>query len=195
MVLPKRKPATYQDLVDLPENVVGEILDGALHVSPRPASPHAQAASMLHLDIGPFQRRRSGGGGPGGWWILFEPELHLGADVLVPDLAGWRVERMPEYPNVAGFELAPDWVCEVVSPSSARHDRVRKSAKYATAGVNWLWLVDPLEQTLEAYRLENGRWLRLGGWDGADVARVEPFEAIELDLAGWWHVAPLPDAP
>lgn len=194
MVLPKRKPATYQDLIDLPENVVGEILDGALHVSPRPAPPHALASSMLSGDISPFQRGRRGGG-PGGWWILFEPELHLGGDILVPDLAGWRIERMPELPKTAGFELAPDWICEVVSPSSKRHDRIRKMPKYAAAGVTWLWLVDPLEQTLEAYRLEGTRWLLLGAWGGADVARVEPFDAIELDLTGWWHVAPLPDEP
>src|SRR3954468_4688276 len=138
MAIPARRPATYEDLCALPDHVIGELIAGELIASPRPSIPHSRASSVLSDDLGgPFDRGR---GGPGGWWILFEPELHLGADVLVPDLAGWRRERMPVLRNVAYFELAPDWVCEVVSPSTARVDRVRKVPIYAREGVSHLWL-------------------------------------------------------
>src|SRR5947209_1469025 len=112
---PKRRAATYDDLRHLPENVVGEIIDGELIVSPRPSVPHSVAASVMGGDLNNSFHRPGGGGGPGGWWILDEPELHLGKDVIVPDLAGWRRERMPRMPNAAAVELAPDWVCEVIS--------------------------------------------------------------------------------
>src|SRR5436305_207687 len=126
---PARKRATYADIEALPEHLTGEILDGELFVSPRPAPPHAEASSALGVILGgPF---RFGRGGPGGWRILDEPELHLGGDVVVPDLAGWRLERMPALPKIAWFELAPDSVCEVLSPSTVVHDRHRKLAFYA----------------------------------------------------------------
>lgn len=129
MVEDGRRRATYEDLQGLAEHLVGEILDGDLVTSPRPSSAHARAASSLGGEIyGPFDR---GKGGPGGWIILDEPELHLAGDVMVPDLAGWRRERLPELPNVAAFELAPDWVCEVLSPSTAPFDRRRKLPIYA----------------------------------------------------------------
>jgi Uma2 family endonuclease len=129
-VAPRSKPpATYEDLKRVPDNMVAEILDGELITTPRPASPHAHAASTIGIDVGgPFSRDTGGSGGPGGWWILFEPELHLHGDVLVPDIAGWRRERMPRLPNVAAFELPPDWVCEVLSPRTARTDRTRRCA-------------------------------------------------------------------
>ena len=184
--------ATYADLEALPSNVVGEILDGELFASPRPASPHALAASMALSDLGsPFNRGGGGPTNPGGWWILIEPELHLDEDVVVPDLAGWRRERMPVMPNVAGFTLAPDWVCEVQSPSTARIDRVQKRTIYARSGVASLWMIDPLARTLEVQALQDGRWVLVGAY--ADTARVRavPFEALEIDLANWW----LPQAP
>src|SRR5512139_2551727 len=184
-----RKAATYEDILRLPAHVVGEIIAGELVVSPRPASPHAHAASVLGMDLGsPFQRGR---GGPGGWWILDEPELHLGADVLVPDLAAWRRERMPDMPvDAPFFALAPDWVCEVASPSTAGIDRVRKMPIYAQAEVHFVWLVDPRERLLEAFRLENGRWLRIAAHGGDEVARIEPFDAVELELAALWAASP-----
>lgn len=176
--------ATYDDLIALPPNRVGEIVDGTLHSHPRPAPRHAQAGATLGFSLGsPFHHGR---GGPGGWRILYEPECHLGSHVLVPDFAGWRRERMPVLPDTAWFELAPDWVCEILSPGTARLDRVRKMPIYAEAGVAFLWLVDPDLRTLEAYAREGARWLLLGSYADQDVARIPPFDAIELELGLFW---------
>ncbi len=184
----ERIKATYQDLMDVPEHMVAEIIGGELVTKPRPASPHARASSALGAGLmGPFDLETGGeGGGPGGWWILDEPELHLGDDVLVPDIAGWRRERMPVLPNVAAFEIAPDWICEVVSPASARIDRVRKMNIYAREKVAHLWLVDPLAQTLEVYRLEAEHWVVVNTHAGTDRVRAEPFDSVELEMALWW---------
>jgi Uma2 family endonuclease len=182
---PPRREATYEDIEKLPPHVVGELVDGELYVSPRPAFPHAQAASVLVGELmGPFYR---GKGGPGGWRILVEPELHLGRDVLVPDVAGWRRERLPELPKTVGAKLAPDWVCEVLSPSTTALDRGRKMRVYAREGVRHAWLVDPVARTLEVYRLEGGRWVLLDTHVGAVSVRAEPFEALELELAALWE--------
>ncbi|WNG20068.1 Uma2 family endonuclease [Cystobacter fuscus] len=182
--VPLRKPATYQDLVALPEHLVGELIDGDLYASPRPASRHAKVSSVLGMDLGgAFQRGR---GGPGGWWIVDEPELHFGKDVLVPDLAGWRRERMPTIPDVAFFELAPDWICEVLSPSTAKLDLVRKLPRYAREGVEHAWVVDPIHQTLEVFHQEKGRWVLMDAFAGDDRVRAPPFDAIELELGSLW---------
>ena len=179
-----RRRATYEDLETVPPNCVGEIVDGELYVSPRPASPHARAASRLGMLLGtPFDM---GKGGPGGWILLVEPELHLGEDALVPDLGGWRRERMPELPHTAAFTLAPDWVCEVLSPSTAVLDREKKMKAYAREGVGHLWLVDPLQQALEVYRLEGRRWSQQGHWRGGTTVHAEPFAVLPLDLATLW---------
>ncbi|MCI0582613.1 MAG: Uma2 family endonuclease [Chloroflexi bacterium] len=179
-----KRRATYDDLLQVPPHRVAEIVDGDLNVSPRPASRHALASSRLGSDLGgPFDRGR---GGPGGWWILDEPELHLGDDVLVPDLAGWRRERLPVFPDTAAFTLAPDWVCEVVSPSTERLDRAKKMPVYARENVGHLWLVNPLARTLEVYCRAEGRWLLLATHEGATQVRAEPFDAVELDLAPLW---------
>ncbi len=178
------KPATYDDLLSLPPNRVGQIVNGRLYSQPRPAFKHAKSGSVLGFELGPpFQRGR---GGPGGWWILDEPELHLDAHVLVPDLAGWRRERLPQLPDVAWLDLAPDWVCEILSPSTMRLDRSEKMPIYAACGVSHLWLVDPSAQTLEAYALSGGQWMLLGTFAGEAVVQVPPFHAIELELAGLW---------
>jgi Uma2 family endonuclease len=180
----RRPPATYADLLAIPDHLVGEILDGELHVTPRPSPRHASASSglggVLH---GPFDRGR---GGPGGWWILDEPELHLGQDVVVPDLGGWRRTRLPQLPHEAFFQLAPDWVCEVLSPATAAMDRTKKLAVYAREGVSHAWLVDPIARTLEVLRLESGHWTSVSTGSGTDVVKVEPFEALELDLTLLW---------
>lgn len=181
---PARRPASYDDLLALPDHVVGEILDGELHVSPRPAPRHALTSTVLSGEIGP--PFHGGRGGPGGWWILAEPELHLGHDVVVPDLAGWRRERMPALPHDAYLSLAPDWVCEVLSPSTARIDRLKKLRIYARESVPYAWLLDPLAQTLEVLRLEHGRWSLVMTAGGTEVVRAEPFDAIDLDLSRLW---------
>jgi Uma2 family endonuclease len=183
-VPPFERPASYDDLVKLPDHVVAEIVGGELHASPRPAPPHAvayiRAAALL---VPAFDSGRSG---PGGWWILAEPELHLGADVLVPDLAGWRRTRMPQVPDTAYFPLAPDWLCEIISPSTARLDRAQKLAVYAREGVSHAWLLDPLARTLEVLRLAEGRWTIVATHAGADLVRAEPFDAIEFTLSEFW---------
>jgi Uma2 family endonuclease len=182
-----RRRATYEDLMQVPDTKVAEIIDGELIVSPRPASPHAHAATMLGVGVaGAFHGPPGAPPAPGGWWILLEPELHLGDDVLVPDWAGWRHERLPVFPKVAFFTDAPDWVCEILSPSTGRIDRGAKMRLYAAAGVSHLWMVDPSLQTLEVYRLEAGRWIVVDTSAGDAVLRAEPFDAVELRLAPWW---------
>jgi len=186
-----KRRATYEDLMQVPDTKVAEIIDGELVVSPRPAWAHTRAASALQVDIaGPFDRDPSDPSGPGGWCVVFEPELHIGDDVLVPDLAGWRRSRMPAQTNVPFLTLAPDWACEVISPSTGRIDRSRKMRIYGEAGVPSLWLVDPLAKTLEVYRREDDRWIVAAVHGGDDVVRAEPFAAVELAIARWW----LPDA-
>ena len=177
--------ATYEDLLQVPEHLVAEIVNGRLITHPRPAPRHLRASSRLGGELdGPFDQGR---GGPGGWWILDEPELHLGPQVLVPDLAGWQRERMPSLPETAWFELAPDWVCEVMSPSTARIDRVEKLPIYAAAGVGHVWLIDPILQTLEAFALHEAQWLLLGVCEGASPVSLPPFDAVTFDLSGLWE--------
>jgi len=193
MTPPPKKPATYQDIVDLPEHQVGEIVDGELYVSPRPAARHAKVSSILGMDLGtPFQRGR---GGPGGWWIVDEPELHFGQNVLVPDLAGWRHERMQRIPDIPYFELAPDWVCEVLSPSTLKLDIERKLPMYARAGVRHAWIINPMQRVLEVFRQEHEQWLLVRAFVGDSKVRAEPFEAVELELADLWLEAPAPSEP
>jgi Uma2 family endonuclease len=181
---PLKTNATYQDLVDVPENLVAEMFDGELYASPRPALPHAHAASVLAGDlVGPFHRGRQG---PGGWMILTEPELHFRNDVLVPDLAGWRRERMPSVPREPFTTLAPDWICEVLSPSTETIDRAKKLRIYAREGVAHAWLVNPTLETLEVLALEAGRWVLLECHEGDARVRAAPFDAVELELGALW---------
>jgi Uma2 family endonuclease len=183
-VAPFDRPATYDDLMAVPDIMVAEIVDGELHASPRPAPRHARAGASLGGElVPPFDRGR---GGPGGWCILYEPELHLGRDVLVPDWAGWRRSRMPSLPNTAYFPLAPDWVCEIVSPSTASLDRVKKLAIYAREQVGYSWIIDPDPRTLEVLRLDAGRWTILGTHTDNEVVGAEPFAELELELAALW---------
>jgi len=177
--------ATYADILALPTHVVGEILFGVLHVTPRPAPPHAVAATALGEELGPPFKR--GKGGPGGWVLLDEPELHLGEDVVVPDMGGWRRERMPEVPfDKAYFELAPDWVCEVLSPSTEAFDRDEKLRIYGRESVRHVWFVDPLVRTLEVLRLDGSTYRIVAVHRDDAHLRAEPFEAFELELATLW---------
>ena len=183
-VPPLDRPANYDDLAALPDVVVAELVDGELHATPRPAPQHTNVASLLGVRIGgPFH---DGRGGPGGWWILDEPELHLSGNVLVPDLAGWRRTRMPRLPETAYFALSPDWVCEILSPSTAMLDRAKKLAIYAREGVAHAWLIDPAAGTLEVLGLAGGHWTILATHFGSVVVRAEPFIEIELDLGSLW---------
>ncbi len=179
-----KRLASYEDLFDLPENLVGEIVNGRLVTHPRPAPKHARAYSGLGGKLwDPFDH---GHGGPGGWWILDEPEIHIGGDILVPDLAGWRRERMPRLPDTAWFELAPDWLCEILSPSTARVDRVEKLPIYARWGVRHVWLVDPDLRTLEAFENLDGRWVLAVPLKDDDPVSLAPFDAISFVLSVLW---------
>jgi Uma2 family endonuclease len=185
---PARRRATYQDVLDAPEHLVAELIYGTLVTSPRPAPRHALASSSVGANlVTPFQFGR---GGPGGWWILDEPELHLGENVLVPDLAGWRRERMPELPSEAYFELAPDWVCEVLSPSTEANDRAEKLEIYGASRVAWAWLINPVLRTLEVFQNSNGNWLLRHTFRDEMTVRAQPFDAVELALADLWLPAP-----
>ena len=179
-----RRRATYQDVIDAPMHMVAEVVDGSLHTHPRPAMPHALASSSLGVEIGsPFHKGR---GGPGGWWIVDEPELHLGEDILVPDLAGWRRERMPDFPDTAFVTLAPDWVCEVLSPSTRDLDRHGKRPVYAREGVAHLWFIDPVARDLEAFELRDGEWVLIATARNDDPVSIPPFEAITFPLDALW---------
>ncbi len=183
----RRKPArraTYQDVLDAPPHRVAEVVGGVLHTQPRPAAPHTLASSSLGTDLS--QAFQFGRGGPGGWWILDEPELHLAEDIVVPDLAGWRRERMPEYPDAAFFTLPPDWVCEVLSPSTRRIDLHGKRPIYAREGVGHLWLVDPADRAMEAFELRKGQWVLIGTAKDDDPVCIPPFDAITFSLADLW---------
>ncbi|GMV43548.1 MAG: hypothetical protein AMXMBFR64_52640 [Myxococcales bacterium] len=182
-----RRKATYDDVIRVPDHQIAEILDGELVVSPRPAPKHAAVGTLIGADLcGPFHRRQGGAGGPGGWRILDEPELHLGGHVIVPDLAGWRRERLPRLPDAAAIEVVPDWVCEIYSPTSKRTDRLRKTRIYASLGVSHLWRVDPLELEVEILRLSGEHYLVVDVHSGAGTVRAEPFDAVPLDLGRWW---------
>ena len=186
MADPAKRRATYADLLAAPEHLVAELILGELVTHPRPAVPHARAASRLGIDLGgPFDRGR---GGPGGWVILDEPELHLHPDVLVPDLAGWRREKLPELPDGVAIETVPDWVCEVLSPSTAALDRTDKMTIYAREQVRHIWLVDPVLRTLEVFRLTSSKtYERTAAWHGDGAVRAEPFDAILLELSSLWE--------
>lgn len=185
-----RKHASYEDVLAADPRMIAEVLDGTLYTQPRPALSHAKVASELAFElIGPFRRGR---GGPGGWQILMEPELHLGPkpDIIVPDLAGWRVTRMPRVPTAAYETLAPDWVAEILSPSTTRVDRSHKLPIYQREQVRHVWLIDPRAMTIEVLRLDGEGYRLVEVHADAPTARLEPFEAVELDVESLW-----PDAP
>jgi Uma2 family endonuclease len=179
-----KSAATYEDLLKVPSHLVAEILDGDLYATPRPGLPHARAASVLGGKLG--DAFDHGTGGPGGWWILFEPELHLRSDIIVPDLAGWRRERLPQIPAAAYMTLAPDWVCEVVSPSTEALDRAKKIAIYARESVSHLWLINPVARTLEVMELDAGRWVLLAAYADQEMVHAKPFDAITLQVGSLW---------
>jgi Uma2 family endonuclease len=183
MSSPAARLATYDDLLAFPEDVRAEIFDGQIVVSPSPLPRHSKAqGSMRRFIGGPFDDD-DGHGGPGGWWIFVEVDVRLAPhDVVRPDLAGWRRERLPRPGNVRPIDVVPDWICEVISPSTAAVDRVKKRALYARHGVGHYWMVDPEARTLEALELDGDRWVEVGAWDESAVVRIPPFAALELEL-------------
>lgn len=186
MVEGTRTPTTYADLEDVPPTKVGEIIEGELVVSPRPAPLHMRAASKLGAFLdGPFDQ---GVDGPGGWLILRAPELRFlkSGDALVPDITAWRRERMPQMPDVPYFSLVPDWVCEVVSDVTGAWDRGPKMRVYARAGVEWLWFIDPLAEGLEIHRLQDGQWRLHEVHLGSGSVNAVPFDAVPLNLSRLW---------
>ena len=176
--------ATYQDVLDAPLNMVAEIIGGTLHTQQRPSARHAWASSRLGGRLDRYFNPDSNG--PGGWWIIFEPELHLGEDILVPDFAGWRRETMPVYPDAAYFEIKPDWACEVLSPSTRRVDLVDKRSIYAREGVGYLWFVEPEARMLEAFELRDGQWILLATLADDAPVSLSPFDAITFPLNVLW---------
>jgi Uma2 family endonuclease len=186
--IPDGRPATMADLEALPGHVKGEIIDGVLYTSPRPRFLHADVEGMLANElIGPFRRGR---GGPGGWWILPEPGIEVpGSPEFSPDLAGWRRERMPAPPADRAIAVVPDWVCEILSPSTRAFDQRIKRPFYARIGVAYLWFVDLEARTLAVSKLVDGKWLELGVHGEDDRVRAEPFDAIEIALGDWWPPA------
>lgn len=180
-----KKKATYEDLYDIPENMTGEIIEGELVVHPRPSRKHILAASALETNLAaPYQFGRSGG--PGGWIILVEPETRLGEHILIPHLAGWRRERFIWEEDQNPISVTPDWVCEILSPSTYRLDKMKKMPIYADRGVGYLWLLDPVAKNLDTYRLELNKWIFLASFYEDDKVRVEPFRKIEIALGDLW---------
>ncbi|MDR3569792.1 MAG: Uma2 family endonuclease [Syntrophobacteraceae bacterium] len=181
---PAKELATYKDLYSIPEDTIGEIIGGELIATPRPAPRHSHVVTILSEELGPPYRR--GRSGPGGWIFLYETEIRLGEDTVVPDLAGWRKERFPPQFEHNWIPVSPDWLCEVLSPGSFRSDKVKKMPLYARHGVGYIWLIDPVAMAMDAFRLESGRWSLLGSFTENDKVRVEPFQEIEIDLGDFW---------
>ncbi len=184
MLKAKSRASSYADIEALPPNIVGEIIYGVLHTHPRPSPRHGVAAGQLQSELTfPFDRGR---GGPGGWIFVVEPELHLGAHVVVPDIGGWRAERLTPFPESAFIATPPDWICEVLSPSTQAIDRTDKLAVYAEFGVKHCWYVDPIAKTLEVLELTGGKWLLAATFKDADAVTAPPFEVHTFALDVLW---------
>lgn len=183
---PAKKVVTYSDLYDIPANTTGEIINGELIVTPRPSRKHVYATSALDKRIGPPYQFGEGGG-PGGWIILIEPEIGFGENILVPDLAGWKEERYPQEEPHNWISVAPDWVCEVVSPATQRIDKIEKMPIYARHEVPYLWLINPVAKTLDVFRLKAGEWVVSGLYAEGAKMRAEPFIEIEINLDDLWQ--------
>lgn len=187
----KLRNKTYEDYLALPEGVKAELIDGELYMSPQPKGRHVRVSSLLgaHLGVRFGSSASESPSGPGGWWILYEPECHLLPDrrVVIPDLAGWRRERMPAPPgDTHKFMLVPDWVCEVLSPSTQSRDTILKMPRYREAGVKWAWLIDPVARRIDVFSAGDGEWVEAGSHEGEGLARLRPFDAIELDIGLLW---------
>lgn len=180
---PARRLATYADLQALPEDARVEILDGELVARAGALPRHSHVQGELARRIGGPFNGDGEHGGPGGWWILLEVEVALSAHQIVrPDVAGWRRERLPDPWDMRPITVVPDWICEVLSPSNAARDRVKKLRLYAQVGVSFYWMIDPAERTLEALRLGESGWVSFSAYDDESAARIAPFDAVELEV-------------
>lgn len=180
---PRSFDELWEALLDVPEGFIGEIVDGEIVETQRPDHPHVGATSDLGVLLGAWFR--FGIGGPGGWVILDEPGIRFGDQLRVPDLAGWRADRFVA-PESGPYVVVPDWICEALSPRTARADRTEKLPLYAQHGVRHVWLLDAVAQTLEVYRREGASWLLVATFGGGAKVRAEPFDAVELDLSMVW---------
>ncbi len=179
------RPATLEELEALGEDARVELIDGVLYELPVTTFEHGDIASLIVMAIGPAYQL--GRGGPGGWWIQGENDFVAeGREVFRPDAVGWRKARLPAPERSKRVAIAPDWVLEVLSPGTRRHDLVTKAAAYARIGVGYRWYVDPVVRSLEAFALRDGRWELVGCFRDDEVVRVEPFEAVEVAMADWW---------
>ena len=183
-----KRAATYADIEAAPEHLVAEIIDGVLRTHPHPSLRHGATANALGSALtGPFQK---GNGGPGGWVFLVEPEIKFGGDILVPDIAGWRRERVSVWPDTNYFEVSPDWVCEILSGSTEKRDRTVKQRIYGSAGIPHMWIIDPRLQMLEVFELRDGYWTDIWAWNSDDEVHASPFDAISFCLADLWPLDP-----
>lgn len=181
----------YAQIEALPRGVTGEILEpGVIRTLSRPAKPHRWAAKRILLGLG----EKDIGSGGTGWWIEVETEVRFGERLAVPDLSGWRVERVLELPNENPLTVMPDWCCEVLSPGTARDDKRLKLPLYAASGVPWLWLVDPALRLLEIYETMKGRPALAMTLAEDEKAAPPPFD-IPLEVGSWWLPAVPPTKP
>ncbi len=177
--------ATYADLESLRPDVRGEIVFGELCMTPRPALVHMHVASVIAGRLmGVYQFKGAGGSG-GDWVFVHEPELRIEGDAIIPDIAGWRAERYrqisTDYPDVA-----PDWVCEILSPSTERRDWTTKADWYLQHGVRWYWIVDPRARSIECFEASGTLWQGVGKARAADTARLAPFAELALNVGEFW---------
>ena len=190
MAEPAKRNATFQDIEDVPPNLVGEIIFGSLYTHPRPAPPHVTAGGALQIELGgPFQKGRSG---PGGWILVPGPELRLGPHAISPVIVGWRRERLPHLPQTAYYDVVPDWICEILSPSTAANDRGPKRRIYTTYGVRHLWHLDPVAKLLEVFELRQDHWVLFESFQDGDTVKAPPFDAVPFQMS---DLSPLPPAP
>lgn len=179
-------PPTRGDLDALPANVKGEIIDGVLYAMTRPRPKYQAVGARITSSLEP--PFRLGKGGPGGWWILPEPGIELPqSPEISPDVAGWRRQRMPELPD-GTISLVPDWVCEVLSPTTRRHNLLVKVPYYARIGVPYLWLVDLEARALLVSKLDGAHWMDLQRFGDETTARIDPLGEIEIDVLEWWSL-------
>ncbi len=190
---PVSRLPTLADLDALPPGMIGEIIEGVLYTMTKPRMPHQRTTTAISGGVwGPFDR---GFGGPGGWWIIAEPGIELPNHTkeISPDVVGWRRARLPKLPRSEPIRVVPDWVCEILSPTTRRHDLLIQLPYYAKIGVAYHWMVDLDARVITAHRLQSGAWVTIGIYGDETEARIEPFDVIPLDVASWWPPAGLVD--